>query len=859
MAPDYGISLDLSKDLESDIRVAKQMEQAGSKRGPEAGKKEPKAKEDKKKETQTIKSGKTKVSSFNWLTALFILILISASLITMYHSLDLPYYNVKAESVVEEHIRNSIIQQVSQAKDMLPGEKAAAAEEQYQEVMQSAEIKEMVSDTERVLKAAYRDKTGQNYLYGADPYHYYKLIKEIIEEDKKISDGLPRIYALSFKIMNFFNSNMTLKNSIFYLPVFFGILSVILLFFIVRRFTDDIAAFLAALFFVLNPTFFTSTRAGFIDTNSLNLLISMLLIYLILHTVELRKKSIFTALLIIPLVWLFKSIWSGWYYIVVIMIVYVVAFLLLYAGCKTVRLKSKKSMSLIFVLLAAAGSMAYLFIKSGYMQHILSRFRFNEGFFPTGFINIGELQGASLKRLSAELGGYAIVIFVLCCIAFIIWTIIKELKVVSKKEINLYTMAKNFSFRLFIVVYFVLLAFPPLFAQRFTIYFVPAFCMALGLGLYYAMPVLMRSVKYLHLNIRKKYLKTALVIIISILLLSSVLGELKLSMMTRPHMNDAIYNTALEIKYNSTKDAKINLWWDNGYLYQAIAERDVAFHGGSFEGPRLHWMSKALLTDDENLSAGIIRMLNCNSEQKAFGLVSKKIGKAEAIDTLHKILPMAKEDAESYINSSSLPEKLIDYTHCEPKESFLIVGDELIRTMSILYSYANFDFKKNHDKLDIKGMDFETAIGHLMSRYNMSGKEAAAYSIELSQYDSKALPEQSWMSDSEPCKEENDLLICVKDFVINLSADDISYKNMHPPSFTFYNGTLMRKEYEDAKLKYAVVLIKEQNDYIMYFVDPEFEKSMLFRMLYLDGKGLEKFELFNKETIPQAVVAYKIV
>ncbi|MEA3515051.1 MAG: STT3 domain-containing protein [Nanoarchaeota archaeon] len=853
MAPDYGMSLDISKDLESDIRIAKQTEQAESNKDP--GKEEPKAKEDKKKEkTQIIKSGKR----FNWLTAFFILILISASLITMHHALDLPYYNEKAESVVEEHIRNSIIQQVSQAKDLLPAEKAAAAEEQYQEVMQSAKIEEMVSQTAESLKAAYRDKTGQNYLYAADPYHYYKLTKEIIEEDKKISPDLPGIYALSFKIMSFFNSSMTLKNSIFYLPVFFGILSVILFFFIVRRFTDDIAAFLAALFFVLNPTFFTSTRAGFIDTNSLNLLFSIAIIYLFLHTAELRKKSIFTALLIIPLVWMFKSVWSGWYYIVVIMIVYIIAFLLLYAGCKTLRLKLKKSMLLLFILLAAAGSIAYLFTKSRYMQHILSRFRFDEGFFPSGMSTVGELQGSSLTSLFAELGGYAIVIFVLCCIAFIIWTVIKELKAASKKEINFCTMAKNFSFRLFIVVYFVLLAFPPLFAQRFTIYFVPAFCMALGLGLYYAMPVLMRSVKYLHLNIKKKYLKTALVIIISILLFSSVLGELKLSMMTRPHMNDAIYNTALEIKYNSTKDAKINLWWDNGYLYQAIAERNVAFHGGSFEGPRLHWMSKALLTDDENLSAGIIRMLDCNSEQKAFKLVSKKTGKAEAIDTLHKILPMAKEEAESYINSSSLPEKLIDYTHCEPKGSFFIVGDELIRKMPVLYSYANFDFKKNYDKLDIKGMDYETAIDHLMSRYKISEKEAAAYSIELSQYDSKILPENSWISNSEPCKEENGLLICIKDFVINLSADEISYKNMHPPSFTFYNGTLMRKEYEDAKLKYAVVLIKEQEDYILYFVYPEFEKSMFFRMLYLDGKDLEHFELFNKEIIPQTVVAYNL-
>ncbi len=841
MINDYGMSLDVSKDIESGNRINDPVDNAGSKK-----------KQETKKKPARIQTG-----SFNWQIAVFIAILIFVAVFTRLETVDMPLFDARAEAVVDNNIKNIITQQVALDKSILAHEKPQIAEEQYTKAINNPQRDELIKNTAASYKEAYRDEFGLNYLYGADAYHYYRQIKAIAEHDQKSSLGLPSIYAGFFKIIYFFNHNIQLKKAIFYLPVFFGTLAVIFLFFITRKITNNISGFFAGLFFALNPSFLLNTRAGFIDTNSLNVLLSLAIIYLFLHTIELKKKSIFTGVLLIMSVWIFKQIWGGYFYILFILAGCVLTFTFLYILIKAVKTREIKWKLILASIIFAGSGFIYWFVDSRYMNHILSRFKFNNGFFPSGFLTVSELQGYSFSLFSSRLGGYIIVFFVLCTIAFLTYKIFKNLT--SMKDVNFKDFSDKIRNNLFIVLYFISLAFVPFFAKRFTTYFVLIFCITLGVGLYYFVPWLIRLIGYLNLNINKSYIKAGLVILISIILVMFIVPALKVNMNTIPHMNDAIYNTAIEIKYNSSENAKINLWWDYGYLYQAVAERSVSFHGGSFESSRLHWITKAFLTDDENLSAGILRMLNCNNEAAAHKILSKEAGNSKAIEILHKILAMTRQEAESYLKDNNLPEKVAGLTHCESPESFIVLGDELTNKVSVLNYYANFDFKKNSDQLEIKDMSPEDAINHLINKYNLSKKEAQKYSFELSEYDPNFMPSVQFKSQTERCQEKDGIIICGNGFIANLSSMDIALKNMHPPAFIFYNGTVYRTDYENSKIKYIPVIIEEKGYYSIFVMNPEFDRSMLFRLLYLDGKGLDNFEFFSKETMPQKVVAYRVL
>ena len=78
-------------------------------------------------------------------------------------------------------------------------------------------------------------------------------------------------------------------------------------------------------------------------------------------------------------------------------------------------------------------------------------------------------------------------------------------------------------------------------------------------------------------------------------------------------MNDEWVDGLTKIK-DTSEDAIITSWWDFGHIFTALSHRRVTFDGGD-QGERIHWVGKALATENENESVGILRMLNCGQEQ----------------------------------------------------------------------------------------------------------------------------------------------------------------------------------------------------------------------------------------------------
>jgi len=82
-----------------------------------------------------------------------------------------------------------------------------------------------------------------------------------------------------------------------------------------------------------------------------------------------------------------------------------------------------------------------------------------------------------------------------------------------------------------------------------------------------------------------------------------------------PIMNDQWHSTLIKINEEGAPDAIVNSWWDYGHWMKYYTDRAVTFDGTSQNTPMAHWVGKALLTDDEHLSVGILRMLDCGSRQ----------------------------------------------------------------------------------------------------------------------------------------------------------------------------------------------------------------------------------------------------
>lgn len=823
MDNNYGTSLDISKEIEHEKKLDKAM------------KKPP-------KEPQQADKPAVPGNRFSrYLMPAMILILIIITIFVRLETADMPLFDRQAEQKINQSIISMIQSDLSKEKDILPNEIPKVAEQRYQQAINDPRTEAIIQNTSEKYKTAFRDYSGQIYLYGADSYYYYRQADDYLEDGTEPEQNLPYIYVYFYKFVSTFNRDFTLENAVFYLPIIFAVLSVVILFFIGRKLAGDTGGFIAALFLSLNSSFLLNTRPGFFDTNSFNIFISLLIVLLFIHTIDFRKKSVYAGILLLASLLIFSMIWTGWFYILLILLLYLIIYFFMdFAFVKFRKLTGrKKAYYLSFIGLAL---ISFIFIVDRYKLRILKKLQLDQGFYPSGSLTVAELSGYSINDIAYRFGGYLVLVFVIAVLAYLIYKNLKHIKSMDR-------------YHLFIIIYFLSMALIPLIAKRFTVFFVPAYSLVLGLGVSMAIPYLAKSARQLHLSISRDILKIVFLVLISLFIAYSMNDSLKANMLTVPHMNDAIYNTATAIKYNSSEDAVINLWWDYGYLYEAIAERDVAFHGGSHNNPRIYWIPKALMADDENLSAGILRMLNCGGEKRAVSLLKKEVSKPEAVALLDEILVLDKEQAQGYLQANNFPKNVVKYTHCESPESFFVVGSELQKKVHILDYYANFDFRLNQDKIETKGMQYDEAVSYLMEKNSMKKGEAEDYYMEVRQFDPNEVPITYLRSESQACSLQSEIVTCGNGFRLNKTSMQISHPKGPPQELIYYNQNITRIEYESSDIEYSAIIIDDKSSFL---VNPRFDDSVFFSLLYLDGTDLDNFELFSKETNPQRVMAYRI-
>ncbi|MCK4669678.1 MAG: peptidylprolyl isomerase [Nanoarchaeota archaeon] len=471
---------------------------------------------------------------------------------------------------------------------------------------------------------------------------------------------------------------------------------------------------------------------------------------------------------------------------------------------------------------------------------------------------------------------------------------------------------------LILIIWFIATIYAGKIGVRFSLLLVPAFAVAfgVGIGLLYK-----HLVDMFHTGFQiPKWSVQVIIILLALIILGAIptIGAgptecpfiFKNGFMCRafntalneiPTSTDAWWDALEYIKDNSEEDAIINSWWDFGHWFKAIADRAVTFDGASQNMPQAHWIGKTLLTDDEELAAGILRMLDCSAND-AFEELDEVIKDTPtSVDILNEIIKVNEEDAKDILEEHGLNEEkiqiILEKTHCDPPENFFIASEDMIGKSGVWGHFGSWDFYKAQMYQAVKNMKRAEGIELLQTRFNKSEEQASElyYQIQSTDADQWVSPWPGYMtSDWVGCNAPiNDTVLCnynlilqrnnIQDIVLESGIFDL--KDVEESKLKIYvrdrrNNQIVgqetqtphsivlmdsegTKEYEieNATFGFSIVLGPDSDgNFQSLLTDPLHANSMFLRLFFTGGHGMKYFDLV-KHTVTVTgldIYVYKI-
>ncbi len=729
---------------------------------------------------------------------IFIIIVLTTGFLVLTQTTHLKIMEDKAKENVYLSLKQSITSQIYNNYPLLDNKfKEQKVEEEFNKIKNSESIKKQIKDISKKYKDYYRDPNGQIYLYSVDPYIFLIGSKNLLEygtlgdqgKTSKLRRGgeipdntLPYITVYFYKLLNLFRKT-SLETAAFYLPVIFGLLSILLVFFISRKMTNNLFAFFISFLFSIHWRFFAGNYAGYNDTQILAMFFSLSIILCFIY-IDFRKRLTSFILLIILLIltYFFKHSWNGWIYIIIIISTFIIIYYLL-NFIKIYKSKSTKNQYyfLIFILLTLILFVTFIIMNTKYLSHIKQTFYIQEEELPTALKHISELQSLSIKEVIEFFGGVILFFIVFLEIINIFTNIIKL-------NINKY--------KLLTIVWFIPLFIISLISRRFVYYAIPPFCIIVGFFIernYQRFLIIINHVRFKYINTKI----IAPIIIILFIFIASINGINKTKEYL-PYMNDAFYQTTEYIKNNSNSNATIINWWDYGYPLMYYSERSVIIDNAIYSKFLLYIVSKLLTSNNINETINIIRIILCNNQDDL------------GTKYLHLLYPNINESL--IIRESSKSESSINFLSCKPNEAFIVLSEEDILKLNLMFKYAN----KNNEELK--------DISHFSN-----------------------------------CLKENNKLFCTNDFIIDLENIEASANNAHPYSLVlFKDGKMYKKVYPDSKVNFSIVVYQEEGElYKSLFMDHELTDTIAVRLFGIDQFDNLKLEYVTHE--PMRIVTWRVI
>lgn len=838
-----------------------------------------------------------------------LIIAISINIYFRMSTASLSFIKDEAKDYVMADLTEDAQKQIKEKLRDLPSPAKSRAAQQLVNIWKK-ERKESINDAiknkQKDLLSDWQDEAGHTFLLEIDPYHWLRLVKNLITSGKlgdkiignaqydsfmlapqgmKVEPSLHKnlhvfLSSYLFKIIKIFNKNISLMHFVFYMPIFISSLALILVFLMSLSLSQNrtgIAGFFAAMSLGLSPIFFGRSLGGWFDTDPYVILFSALsawTFYLSLnYNISWPRRFLFAILGGLS-IGLFSFTWDGWWYIFDLMTVSALLYILnLYLIKKDSKEQVSLNIPLISLALFILASFIFVAMFSGLLtlKHFLTgpiNIAFAKGylqnqFWPNTFLTVHELKGETLLGVINKGGGG---------IVFFLGLLYLVIKLSDKKS-------KDYKYMQFVIFYFTIwitiMIYVSVRATRFSLLLTVPTSVCFGLFMEWTIDFLSNIISR-WLNILRINIKIALFAASCFIFMPVFFSRASVFSKALPLMNKNWWNVLNQIKIETPKDSIINSWWDYGHWFKAVAERAVIFDGATQNKPMAYWMGRVFLTNNETEAMGILRMLNSGSNKAFEELQKLGIDKYKCLDILNEIILLNAKDANTvlgkYISGQEDREKILKYTH-HPKPAYFIVEPSLIFKINPISFLGNWDFKKANIYQKFRNLKKQKFIEYLKKEYQYTKADALRlydFLIFLNTEDALSWisPSYRYFNESRTFRKEGNLLLFDNGFVVDLTNYNTYFNNIRdgmwnvPKNLFYFDADALKEiNFKTSDLNYSVLLIKEKDNYKTVVLDEKLIDSMLIRLYYLNGAKLKYFKPFITEELKDnagRIIVYKL-
>ncbi len=831
-----------------------------------------------------------------WLVPLLcILVAMAFSMYLRTMPQHMPITDEWAQSSVHNFYRNQIESRISQQYPNLPPQnKNALVEKEFQNSLKQNknEIDGNIAKFSQQYKSQFRDDNGTLYLLGIDPWHYYRTVYNVLlysHEGTALKDGIPWDYyfvaplgreagkdfhayfgAFWHRFLSFFGE-FPLMFTFFFVGTIFAALTVIPAFFIGKRISGNSAGgFFTAMLLAVSPFFVSRTTGESSDTDVYSVFFPVLITWFFIEALEakeLKKKLLWTALTGIA-TGLFSFAWgSGWWYIFDFIIaaigIYIVYLLIMHRKELSQLLKSaffRNTLYFLAAYIAITGIVVGLFYSfSTFVEGILGPFTFLKlkaitevSLWPNIRTTIAELNVAPMSNVINQLGGQFLFFLGILGIFF---TLIKKDS----------SGHRDVRFFVFLALWLASALFATRSGVRFILQGVPVISIALGAFMGITWHYVSRWIAG-GIGLNRQIANILVFFMLALLLIQPARAGYSQAYHSVPSVNDAWYNTLEKIDREGGKNAIINSWWDFGHWFKAIADRPVTFDGAAQTRHGAHWIGKALITDDEKHTVGILRMLNCG-QNSAFNKLNEVLNDTpRQIALLDKIVTLDRKEAINVLKGEGLTDEqaagVLQFTHCVAPTDYFITSDDMIGKAGVWGHFGSWNFTRSLMYQKAKGIGREQGVQYLAATFALTKEKAQQYydEIQNNPADGWISPWPNYISGLNACQKESPTtLLCTiptnqgaVPIRIDLATMNATIQSNGPEPvspFSLVYATkegVQEKKFTGNTLQFSALLVPSGENYLMLLSDPLHADSTFTKLFFFNGHGMKCFSRFDE-------------
>ncbi|MGC9032041.1 MAG: STT3 domain-containing protein [Candidatus Woesearchaeota archaeon] len=831
-----------------------------------------------------------------------------------------------ARNNVYSYIKQNLKTQIEQQFPNLPEEqKNSYVENNFNHLLKTnnEQIELQVKQTSDYLKKEFQYQIGNKtyvFLGDLDSYHWLRYARNLLEKGMygdEIRNGRPydnlmvaplgtyaypaiHSYMIVFvyKMLKPFNNSLTLMQASFYVPVILSLIIAVFAFLIGNRIAGKYGGFLSSLLITINA--FVIRRTAGSDDDIYNILFPVLIIWAFVEAVyakDSKQRIIYSALSGL-FTGLFALSWNGWWYLFDILgISFVLYFLTIivylvfakkksFLGIMTFFKEKTTKKYLLVILMYLAFSFVFVSVLKGpkfYFNAPIEALKSRElkasvkqkTLWPNIFTTVAELNAGRWDDiLSAISNGYSnmFVQKMILCFSFIGLLLIvfnKKIIKISQGSEEKFSLIHNSLMPIIFFVWYAVAIYASLVGIRFLVLLMPVATMILGIELGLLVEFSGKELSRIF-DLKKDYIvKVVVFAFILALMIVPVKAGIEAGRTFIPSINKTWYTALTKINENASTNAIINSWWDFGHWFKYFANRSVTADGATQNSPQTYWLGRLLVSEDEDESIAILRMLDCGSNN-AFEEVDKEFNDTEfSVSVVRKIIMMTKENASNYLRNLGFSDekilRILNYTHCEPPEDYLITSEDMIGKANVWAHFGLWDFRRAKILNAVKTMG-RNSVDYMINNLNLSQEEARRYYDEVSILSSKE--EEAWVSPwpgfitgLTTCSFANETkLNCVNMFqgqylpsIVDLEKLDVviptNTKSIKPLSVVFAtNDGIIEKEFNNSEFPYTLVVLLNKDQPMAFWCSKEISKSLFTRLYFMDAVGLNHFKLYTHES-----------